>query len=162
MLVKCLDTGEKKEKKECYQSPAGKYYTSKEAYDKIAENEEWRRKCVDLYREWVCRKDNSISIWTKKMAECKGYSCEVIYAAMLLSDSAARYSVLNKTFNNEYQMAAYLWAIVNGKILEADKKILAKLKNEQSAKIQEQSYQYDDTIVEQDHKRKTIDISKFI
>lgn len=162
MLVKCWDTGEKQDKNQSYRAPTGKYYTSKEAYETIVENTEWRNKCIDLYRSWVGRKDKAPSIWTKKMSEYKAYSPEIIYAAMLLSDSAVKYAVSNKTFNNEYQMAAYLWAIVNGKMIEADKKVSMRKQREADAKSQEQSYQYDDTIIQQNHNRKTIDISRFV
>ena len=161
-LVKCWDINDKRPKEECYKAPNGKYYTTKEAYDYMVANHEWQDKCVDLYRDWVGRKDAGPSIWVKKLKEVKEYGNEVIYAAMLLSDDNARYAVANKNFNNEYQMAAYLWAIVNGNMLEADRKIREKNKREKEAKIQEQSHHYEEIQEQTKHRSKTVDISKFL
>ena len=162
MLVKCWDLDEKRDREQCYKAPNNKYYSSEEAYQKIVKNHEWQNKCVDLYREWVGRIDSSPSIWMKKMSQCKAYGNEVIYTAMLMSDSSARYSVSNKTFANEYQMAAYLWAIVNGNILEASKRIKTKNQREQEARNQEQSYVYEEIGENAKHNSSTIDLSKFL
>ena len=162
MLVKCWDLGEKREKNECYKAPNNKYYSSQEAYEKIVENHEWQNKCIDRYREWVGRKDAGPSIWTKKMQEVKEYGNEVIYAAMLMAEDAAKYSVANKDFNNEYQMAAYLWAIVNGNILKASKQIKQRKQREEEAKIQESSHEYEEIQTQSKHRSSAVDLSKFL
>lgn len=162
MLVKCWDLNEKREKEQCYKAPNNKYYSCKEAYEDMVKNHEWQNKCIDLYREWVGRKDQGPSIWTKKMQEVKEYGNEVIYGAMLLSDNAAKYSVSNKNFNNEYQMAAYLWAIVNGNILKANKQIQERKKREAEAKLQEQAHHEEDMEEPIYHRRKSMDLRRFI
>ena len=162
MLVKCWDLGEKREREQCYKAPNNKYYSSQEAYEEMVKNHEYRDKCIDLYREWVGRVDQSPSIWTKKMQEVKAYGPEVVYVAMLLADNGARYSVANKDFNNEYQMAAYLWAIVNGNILKASKQIKQKQQREKEAKIIEQADHQEDIEEPVYHRSSTVDLSKYL
>lgn len=162
MLVKCWDLGEKREKNECYKAPNNKYYSSQEAYEKIVENHEWQNKCIDRYREWVGRKDAGPSIWTKKMQEVKEYGNEVIYAAMLMAEDAVKYSVANKDFNNEYQMAAYLWAIVNGNILKASKQIKQKKQREEEAKMKDFSCDYEELKAQSNYHSSAVDLSKFL
>lgn len=162
MLVKCWDINEKRDREKCYKAPNNKYYSSKEAYEKIVENHKWQDKCIDLYREWTGRLDKGPSIWTKKMSQYKEYGNEVIYAAMLMADNSARYSVKNKIFANEYQMASYLWAIVNGNLIEANKKINVKKQREQDARIQEQSHEYVEIKETVKHNSSTIDLTKFL
>lgn len=161
-LVKCHDLNEKRPKEYCYKAPNGKYYSCKEAYDNMVENHEWQNKCIDKYREWVGRKDAGPSIWTKKMQEVKVYGNEVIYAAMLLCGDSAKYAVAHKDFKNEYQMAAYLWAIVNGNLLKADKLIKERNRREKEAKIQESSYQYEEIEEQPKHRNSTVDLTKFL
>lgn len=162
MLVKCWDLNEKRPKEESYKAPNGKYYTCKEAYDKMRHEKEFRDKCIDRYREWVGRKDVGPSIWTKKMKECENYGTEVIYAAMLLSEDSVKYASQNKTFRNEYQAASYYWAIVNGNMLTARKQVTAKNQREKEAKEQEKYREYEEVQVQPNHRNNTVDISKFL
>ena len=163
MLVKCWDLdGEKRPKEQCYKAPNNKYYSCKEAYDLMVENKKYQDKCVDLYRQWIGRKDAGPSIWTKKMKECKVYGNDVIYGAMLLSDGSVRYALTHKEFNNEYQMAAYIWAIVNGNIINSDRKIKQKKRRQAEAKRIEKTYQYEDEEIPTSHRSKGIDLSRFV
>lgn len=161
--VKCVDIGELRPKEECYKSPEGKYYSSKSVYQKMQTEKIYRKKCIDLYMEWVNRQDKSSpSLWTKKMKECQVYGYEVIYTAMTMADNNVRYAIANKNFNAEYQMASYLWAIVNSNMLDAKKLIGARKRRENEAKIQEQSYEYEDTNITSKHRSGAIDISRFL
>ena len=163
MLVKCIDTGEKKEKAEAYclnVNGKNKYFSSKEGYELYVTNNHYRYKCIDLIREimgYVLPQMKLPTLTYKKIEEYKdpiGY--DVLYQTLLNKQKDIEYAFYNKQFDSEVARVMYLFAIVQNHYMEEWRKKVAKKRMDSN--IPED---YEEMIVPE-KKQKVKDIRRFL
>ena len=125
MLVKIHDSdnNEKMDRKDAYKAPNGFYYSSKAAYDQLVDREQKRKKCIDFMYELLGYDDfmKMPTIFYKKLNEWSPYGYDVIYAAMVLTETDIRNSIRQKTFKDEYCKTIYASMIIENHLNDAYK-----------------------------------------
>ena len=163
--VKLQDTGEFGINTQAYQAQNKKYYSSKEAYQKIARNAEYRAKCIDGMYALLEYKDfmKLPTYFYKRLSECEGYGYDVVYHCMKKKARDIQWAIHNKEFNSEVGKMQYIWAILNNYMNDALKQVVAERRAEEKknkTSAVEESVNVDLEIPEV--KQSTVNISKFL
>lgn len=163
--VKLQDTGEYSTSDVAYQAPNKKYYSSKEAYNKIVTNGKYRTKCIEFIYELLGYKEymKIPTYFYKRLKECEGYGYDVVYKCMQIKAKDIKWALINKDFNSEVGKIMYIWAILDNGMNDALKEIVAERREVERRTLEtkvEQSVNVDldvNTV-----KQHTVDISKFL
>lgn len=158
--VKLQDTGEISTNEIAYKAPNNKYYSSKEAYEKIQNNNIYRQKCIDYMYEVLGYKSGMI-LPTYFYKSLKGYEAlgyDVFYQTMILQNKSVQWALSNKNFNGETAKIMYLMAIYNNNVMDVYKQIIAEKKSYVQNKFDEVEEISETVSRKQDNKN----ISKFL
>ena len=129
MLVKCQDTGEKIDRDVAYKvvtKSGNKYYTSKEAYERIQKDKEYRVKVIETIRDYLGYYKPQMLLPTltyKKIAEYQepiGY--DVLYDTLVNNKKNIIWAFNNKDFKSETAKIMYLFAIIQNNYMNEYRK----------------------------------------
>lgn len=130
---KLQDTGETGDTSTAYKAPDKKYYSSKEAYEKIAINSENRMKCISKLMDILGYKQGMKlpTITYKKIKEYEVYGYDVLYETILRQEKSIQWALTNKQFTSETSKISYIMAILQNNVMDSykDKVALEKAMN---------------------------------
>ena len=128
--VKLRDTGEESTSDIAYKAEDGKYYSSKEVYEKIFENKTYRTKCIELMFKVLGYKNNMIipTFFYKSLKNFEGVGYKALYNTMIEQDNVVQYTLKNKEFNGETAKVMYIMAIYNNNVMDSYKKMISEQK----------------------------------
>lgn len=155
MKVKCVDIDEKRERETAYKAENGRYYSSKEAYVQIKEENKRRKWATDTLIELLGFNGYKIipSILFKVIASYKEIGYEALCKTITDQRRSIERAVKTKNFKNDFAKIRYVEAIINNNI----NNINNSLKKEKRQK---------DIIIEDvtlnNPKQKQKDISRFL
>ena len=136
--VKLQDTGDYSTSDVSYKAPNGKYYSSKESYEKLLNEHKMRTKCVDKIVDLFGLKPGMKlpTLFYKRINELAIYGFEVVYNTIVNNESSITWALENKEFNSEVGKVQYVMAIVQNNINEEYKIKQKQLKSQkENAKI---------------------------
>lgn len=136
--VKLQDTGDYSTSDVSYKAPNGKYYSSKESYEKLLNEHKMRTKCVDKIVDLFGLKPGMKlpTLFYKRINELAIYGFEVVYNTIVNNESSITWALENKEFNSEVGKVQYIMAIVQNNINEEYKIKQKQLKSQkENAKI---------------------------
>lgn len=137
--VKCQDTGELRNSEELFKAPNKKYYSSKEAWERIEQNKIYRQKCIDFLMDLLGYKPGmKLPTVTFKMIKEyeEPYGLDVLYATMVSQRQSCEWALMNKSFAQETAKIFYLFAIFQNNAMTEWKKKVAAQKSIQMAEKQ--------------------------
>ena len=139
VLVKCVDTGDKIDKKNAYKitkvdskgHKTNKYFSSKEAYEKCEHNKINRTKCINKMYEILGYKTfmKIPTYFYKWLLSCESYGYDVVYDCMKKQQSACNWALKNKDFSSETGKIMYLTTIFDNNINDSLKEIVRQRRN---------------------------------
>lgn len=165
--VKCVDTGEYSTSDKAYKGQNGKYYSSKEAYDKTKEEASYRFQSID-YLSFLLGYDKDIPAPTflyKKLEEMKKCGYKVIYKTIEQHEDDIKWALENKEFKNETAKISYIMAILRNNVIDVYKEEKAQ---EKTKVVQIKDYIKPDNNMDVDYrnlrgaKGKGRDVSRFL
>ena len=120
MLVKCVDlNGEKRDREHCYKAPNGKYYSSEEAYLRIKEENDWRKKYIELLQS-ILKHDEHQKIPTLFLGKIKNtlstYPAEAIYRTLEKEQKYLEWKIWDGSFKGESHQINYIIKVIEGNI----------------------------------------------
>lgn len=166
MLVKCIDTKEKMDRKEAYclnVNGKNRYYSSKEGYEKYINNNFYRNKCIDTIRDimgYVLPQMKLPTLTYKLVEEFKepiGY--DVLYNTLLAQKKAIEWAFYNKDFGSEIARVQYLFAIVQNHYMEEYRK---KATLQRMAAQEKNEAEDPNEMVEGERRQAVKDLSNFL
>lgn len=122
--VKLQDTGEWGNSLIDYKAEDGKYYSSKEAYDKRVRHNINHFAIIDKMKEFMGydKYQQLNTSFYKTLSEWeKGYDTEVILRAMKCIEDTIAWANENKSFNSEYNKLAYFSSVIRNRLNDAKK-----------------------------------------
>lgn len=162
--VKLQDTGEYSTSDIAYRGSNGKYYSSKESFEKYNKNKEYRQKCINLMFDIMGYKDNMIlpTYFYKSLTKFEGVGYEALYNTMIRQDGSVQWTLKNKYFNSETGKIMYVMAIYNNNIMDEYKKIVADERAKKHISAKNEEIAEVSTEIKTDRKQETKNISKFL
>lgn len=118
-MVKCRDTGEKMPQNKAFKDPEkGFYYSSKKAWDEINRQNKYRNKCYDFFKSLldISEEQSVPRAFLKKISEYSSYGYDVLYETLLRNKDSMIWALTHKSFQNDWTLASYLFAIVSNNI----------------------------------------------
>lgn len=118
-MVKCRDTGEKMLQNKAFKDPErGFYYSSEEAWNEIKKQNKYKNRCYDFFKVILeINEDQSVpKAFLKKINEYSSYGYDVLYETLLRNKDSMVWALTHKSFQNDWTLASYLFAIVSNNI----------------------------------------------
>lgn len=133
--VKLQDTGEYSTSNIAYRGDNGKYYSSKDAFDKYNNNKEYRQKCIDLMFDVLGYKNNMIipTYFYKSLTKFEGVGYEALYNTMIRQDKSVQWALKTKNFSGETAKVMYIMAIYNNNVMDEYKLLCSTRKTSATA-----------------------------
>lgn len=162
--VKLQDTGDYSTSDVSYKAPNGKYYSSKESYEKLLNEHKMRTKCVDKIVDLFGLKPGMKlpTLFYKRINELAIYGFEVVYNTIVNNESSITWALENKEFNSEVGKVQYVMAIIQNNINEEYKKYKADLKSKQKSDIMIEDVENSLDLVSNLVKNKAKDVSSLL
>lgn len=165
-LVLCRDLNEKRYNIDCFKAPDGKYYSSEDAYNDIANKKrkinEDRNRCINTIAD-VLGYDNAMPMPTityKKMEELSSYGYDVIEETIKLNRNAIEWAIEHKTFKSEVNKIQYVFAIIQNNCKETLDIVRRQEKNKARNNVND--IDVNDTEMVVNRKQNVKDISKWL
>lgn len=115
--VKCRDTGEFKQKDQCFKANNGWYFSTQEACDKKNDSLEYFPKCCDYFCQILNWQGQATSMMGK-LIKCYGepYSYKLFYEFLQDNTKDLEYIARTKDFQSTIQMIRYYQAVFENRI----------------------------------------------
>ena len=122
--VKCRDTGVFVSASDAWKAPDGKYYSCREAFERLESEKESRKRCMEELGNILgyVKGQKFPSIAAKKLKEYEVYGYDVVLETILLKKQSIINSISNKDFTSEYNKTSYIMAIITNSINDVYKK----------------------------------------
>ncbi len=122
--VKCRDTGVFVSASDAWKAPDGKYYSCREAFERLESEKESRKRCMEELGNILgyVKGQKFPSIAAKKLKEYEVYGYDVVLETILLKKQIIINSISNKDFTSEYNKTSYIMAIITNSINDVYKK----------------------------------------
>lgn len=142
------DLGTKGDSDTAYKAENKKYYSSKEAYDKIKSNNERRELCITKVMDLLEYKPGMKlpTIFYKRLKDYESYGYEVLYETILQQEKNIVWALRNKEFSSETSKVMYVCAILQNNVMDCYKTMqrLKKQKREETKVKVEDNVNFDD------------------
>ena len=118
-IVNFIDTKSKGNSADGFKAPKGKYFSTRQAYEKWEQKRVDRSRCIEALMELLGYDDPNMKPNTFLFRELKSlepYGYDVIFDTILECEDAIEYTLETKGFNNEINEIKYIMAIINNNI----------------------------------------------
>lgn len=125
--VKCCVTGEIGSADD-FVKIDGRYYKSQAVYDEHQKDMEYYHKSIDMISDLMGYKPGQVfpTIVGRRLKELQFYGNECLYNTIIDNYKTCEWYMSNKSFANDMQRSAYLFAIIKNNINDEYKKMTEK------------------------------------
>ena len=118
MLVNCIDLDEKVDKESAYKADNGKYYSSKEAYEKIKLENKRKKWATNELIILLGFEEYKIipTILFKVINSYHEVGYEALCKTIVAKENVIKYAIANNSFKNDYAKIKYVEAVINNNI----------------------------------------------
>lgn len=156
MLVNCVDLDEKIDSESAYKAQNGKYYSSKDAYEKIQLEIKRKKWATNELIILLGFEEYKIipTILFKVINSYNEIGYEALCETIVAEEKVIKYAMANNNFKNDYAKVKYVEAVINNNINDVIRKPKAEISETDDIVV-------DDTKLN-NPKQKQKDISQFL